>query len=43
MLILIIALNVESTDKLVKFDDIIILKTMKTRNCQFHLGKRMDD
>ena len=35
MLILIIILKLETTDKLVEFDDVLILKTMKTWNCQF--------
>ena len=30
MLILIIILKLETTDKLVEFDDVLILKTMKT-------------
>ena len=39
MLISIIVLKFESTDKLVEFDDVIILKTMKTWK-QF-LGTKM--
>ena len=35
MLISIIVLKFESTDKLDEIDDEIMLKTMKTWNCQF--------
>ena len=31
----IVVLKFRSTDKLVEFDDFIILRTMKTGNCQF--------
>ena len=40
MLIWIIVLKFESADKLAEFDDAIILKTMKTWNCQF-LGTKI--
>ena len=39
MLISVIILKLETTDKLIEFDD-VLLKTMKTRNCHF-LGNRI--
>ena len=40
MVISIITLELETTDNLVQFDDALILKTMKTGNCQF-LGTKI--
>ena len=40
MLIPIIVLKFESTNKLVKFNDVIILKTMKTWNCQLQITSK---